>query len=286
MHLAINNRGQTAGSYIRGPDPADYGGFVRSRKGRYTTIDVDPGPSTLILDTNDRGATVGLYGDAVTLDVGSFLRKPNGAVTIVEVPGASQTGVNGINNRGALVGNYLDGDGVDHAFVMERGEVTTIDPPGSPADPDKANVIALDVNDRDRVVGCYADGNGTYHGFRYDKGRFTMVDSGGADVADIATTCAFGINNRGQVVGQYVDAAGTLHGYRWQPKRGFTTIDAPPGAPVVGPTGITGTTAVDITDRGQIVLTIGGGFFKGRAAPLGDSHRGAGLSRTVTAAGR
>ena len=71
-------------------------------------------------------------------------------------------------------------------------------------------------------------------------------------------------------MGQYVDAAGTLHGYLWQPEHGFETIDAPPGTPVVGPTGITGTTAVDITDREHIVLTIGGGFFKGRAVPIGD----------------
>ena len=244
---------------------------MRSRKGRYTKIDVAPGPSTLILDTNDRGATVGFSGDVEALEGGSFLRKANGEVTSVEVPGASETLVNGINNRGALVGNYLDADGVDHAFVMERGQVTTIVPPGSPADPDKSNVIALDVNDRDQVVGCYADGNGTYHGFRYDKGRFTLIDPpGGADVPDIATTCAFGISRRGHVVGQYVDAAGVLHGYLWHPKHGFESIEAPPGAPVVGPTGITGTTAVDITDHGHIVLTIGGGFFKGRAVPLGD----------------
>ena len=71
-------------------------------------------------------------------------------------------------------------------------------------------------------------------------------------------------------MGQYVDAAGVLHGYLWQPEHGFETIDAPPGTPVVGPTGITGTTAVDITDREHIVLTIAGGFFKGRAVPIGD----------------
>ena len=148
--------------------------------------------------------------------------------------------------------------------------MTTIEPPDSPVDPAKSNVVAFDVNDRGQVVGCYADGNGTYHGFRYDKGQFTLIDPpGGADVPEIATTCAFGINNRGQVVGQYVDAAGVLHGYQWQPERGFETIDAPPGAPVVGPTGITGTTAVDITERGHVLLTIGGGFFKGRAVPIG-----------------
>ena len=53
-------------------------------------IDVAPGPSTIVLDVNDRGTTVGAFGDAATLEVRSFLREPNGEVTIVEVPGASR----------------------------------------------------------------------------------------------------------------------------------------------------------------------------------------------------
>jgi probable HAF family extracellular repeat protein len=271
-HLAINNRGQTTGPYFRGdPGPdLDVGGFVRSPRGAYSRFDVAPGPSTWPFDINDRGSVVGAYGNAATGEGGPFLRQPNGVVTTVKVPGASINDVKGINNRGAVVGNYLDADGVDHAFLMDRGRVTTLVPPDAPDDPAAANVYVHDLNDRGQVVGCYADANGTYHGFVYDKGRFTRIDPpGGADLPTYATTCAFGINNRGQVVGQYVDAGSVLHGYLWQRGRGFETIDPPRGAPIVGPTGIRGTVAADINDRGQIVLPTPGSFYKGRVAAIG-----------------
>jgi probable HAF family extracellular repeat protein len=245
-------------------------GFVRNRTGRYTTFDVDPGPSTLPVEINDRGTTTGLYGDPATGEVHAFRRTASGEVTTIDVPGAQLTGPFGINHRGDTVGTYTDADGVNQAYVMERGEVTTLVPPGAPDDPARAQVVATDINDRGQVVGCYADGNGTYHGFRYDHGRFTEIDPpGGADVPEFATTCRFGINNRGHVVGQYVDAAGVLHGYLWQRERGFETIDLPPGTSTVGPTGVTGTVAADINDRMDILLPIPGGLYKGRAVPIG-----------------
>jgi probable HAF family extracellular repeat protein len=267
-HVGINNRGQTAGAYFR--SELDPGGFLRSRRGDYTRVDVAPGPSTLPVDINDRGTIVGLSGDAVTGEAGAFLRRPNGAVAAVEVPGAQSTGPFGVNNRGAVVGTYRDAGGVNQAFVMQRGKVTTIVPPDTPADPAASQTVATDINDRGQVVGCYADANGTYHGFRYDEGRFTRIDPpGGADVPKYATTCPFGINNRGQVVGQYVDAAGVLHGYLWERGRGFDTIDPPCGAPVVGPAGDRGTVAADINDRGEILLPIPGGLYKARPATIG-----------------
>jgi probable HAF family extracellular repeat protein len=201
----------------------------------------------------------------------AFRRAANGDVTTVDVPGAQLTGPFGINNRGTVVGTYSDADSVNQAYVMERGEVTTLVPPDAPDDPARAQVVATDINDRGQVVGCYADDNGTYHGFLYDQGRFTRIDPpGGADVAEYATTCPFGINNSGHVVGQYVDAAGVLHGYLWQRTRGFETIDPPPGAPTVGPTGVTGKPwPWTSTTAGDILLPIPGGLYKGRAVPIG-----------------
>ena len=63
VHLAINNRGQTAGSSVGSLDAVEYVGFVRSPNGRHTAIDVDLGPSTLVLDINDEGTSVGAYGN-------------------------------------------------------------------------------------------------------------------------------------------------------------------------------------------------------------------------------
>jgi hypothetical protein len=60
-HVAINNRGQTAGAYFRSLDPPDVGGFIRSRTGRYTIFDVAPGPppshSTSMIEARPSGST-------------------------------------------------------------------------------------------------------------------------------------------------------------------------------------------------------------------------------------
>jgi probable HAF family extracellular repeat protein len=272
-HTGINNRGQIVGSYDA--DGMTVRGFVRDQRGNYTSFDAAPGAITLAFDINDRGTVAGTYADPEQTQTHGFLRRPNGTVTTIDAPGASNTFVYGTNNRGAVVGSYVDADGREHGFLLERGQMTVIEHPDAPEDPAATNTAASDLNDRGQIVGYYTDANGTYHGYRYDKGRFTRIDPPGtADVAGFATTAPLGINNRGQVVGQSVDAAGVLHGYLWEQGRGFRTIDSPGGAnnacaepPNMGR--VCGTIAADINDRGQILLPAPGGFFKGRAVPIG-----------------
>jgi uncharacterized membrane protein len=260
-HLGFNNRGQIVGAYLVDEAPT-IRGFLRDERGDYKPIDVPGAAVTFPFDINDRGTLVGIYSrDLVGMQ--GFLRRPNGAVTTVDVPGASSTVPSGVNNRGAVVGCYLDDDGSPHGFLLERGIVTVIDPPGANEDVTDCNISAMDVNDRNQIVGFYPDAEGTFHGFLYHKGRFTTIDPPGAsdsartgacDGKGFAASAAFGIDNHGRVVGQYVDAAGVLHGYLWKRKRGFTTLDPPRGA---------GTVAVDINDRGQILLPAPGSFNKG-----------------------
>jgi uncharacterized membrane protein len=270
VHIGLDNRGHTVGSFT--PDGATLRGFLREQRGDYTSFDATPDAlATLPFDVNDRGTAVGFYA-AGEIDgdfaVHGFLRRPNGTITTVDVPGALSTVASGINNRGAVVGNFVDSDG-GHGFLLDRGEVTPIDPPGAiPKDPNASpvdgNIAAFDINDRNQIVGFYPDANGTFHGFLYDRGRFTTIDhpdasdagrsGGGCDGKGFAASAAFGINNRGQVVGQYVDDDGVLHGYVWERKRGFRTIDPPRGGETV---------AVDINDRGQILLPAPGSFNKG-----------------------
>ncbi|MBO0832340.1 MAG: hypothetical protein J2P29_10250 [Actinobacteria bacterium] len=263
-HTAINNRGQIAGSYA--PDQSTVRGFIRDSDGHYTAFDGAPGATTFALGMNDNGTVVGAYG---VTEAHGFVRSPDGVVTTVDVPDSLSTTLYDINNRGVLVGGYVDADGREHGLRLDRGVLTTIDPPGSPANPQARNTDAVDINDKGQIVGFYADVEGTYHGYLYANGRFTRIDPpGAANVPNFATTVPWGINDRGQVVGQYVDAAGVLHGYLWQPGRGFTTIDPPqitsfdfgvPGA---------GTIAADINDRGQILLPAPGGLYKGRLATI------------------
>jgi probable HAF family extracellular repeat protein len=261
-HLGLNNRSQIVGTYLPDPAAPTFRGFLRDKRGDNKRIDIPGAAGTFPFDINDRGTIVGLYSRDL-VKVQSFLRRPNGAITTLDVPGAASTSVSGVNNRGTVVGCYLEDDGSPHGFRLERGIVTVIDPPEANQDATDCQIQAFDINDLGQIVGYYPDAQGTFHGFLYHKGRFTTLDhpdasntarSGACDGMGFGASAAFGIDNRGRVVGQYVDPAGVLHGYLWERKRGFRTIDPPSGA---------GTVAVDINDRGQILLPAPGGFSKG-----------------------
>ena len=62
-HTAINNRGQTVGTYDDGAGPP-FRGFLRDRRGRFTRFDVPGASSTLPLGINDQGHVVGFYADS------------------------------------------------------------------------------------------------------------------------------------------------------------------------------------------------------------------------------
>jgi hypothetical protein len=60
--VGINNRGQIAGGYVE-DDGESAHGYVRDRRGRFTTIDVPRAAWTLSYDLNDRRQIVGIYGN-------------------------------------------------------------------------------------------------------------------------------------------------------------------------------------------------------------------------------
>jgi uncharacterized membrane protein len=124
-----------------------------------------------------------------------------------------------------------------HAFLLDDGEFTTIDPPGASGE----LTFAIGINDHGQIVGYYLDACGTFHGFLRDKkGDFTIIDHPDSPLG----TVALDINNRGEIVGVYGDAEETTHGFLRDRRGGFTAID-PPGASF--------TEAVGINGRGQIV---------------------------------
>jgi uncharacterized membrane protein len=143
----INNRGEIVGLYAATePDasgsvpPNTIHGFVW-RKGLFRTIDVPGAIGTIAFDVNDRGEVVGIYADPKAGDPkgtthGFRLRKgvfstidPPGAVDIEGTPGFQATAPLGINTRGQVVGQYADARG-PHAYLLDKGRYTTIDPRG------------------------------------------------------------------------------------------------------------------------------------------------------------
>jgi uncharacterized membrane protein len=188
----INDRGEIVGKYPTADNV--YHGFLRSRSGRYSRIDVPGAMGTYATKINDRGQIVGMY-NLVNPRVGApgtkgFLLE-RGRFTTIDVPGSVYTQAYGINDHGVVVGEYLDGGGRYHGYRWERGRFTTIDVPGSVA------TSVTDINDHGDIVGLHAeDLDGGSHGFVRSRGVVTSFDAPGARF-----TIAWGINDRRQVVG-------------------------------------------------------------------------------------
>jgi probable HAF family extracellular repeat protein len=108
LAAAIDDHGQVAGAY--GDTEGTQHGFLRDKKGAFTTIDhpdaapgIDAG--TLLLGANNRGQIVGQYLDADLRCHGFLLSR--GAFTAIDDPDAlSTTGAGDINDRGQIVGFY------------------------------------------------------------------------------------------------------------------------------------------------------------------------------------
>ena len=150
----INNHGEMVGSYTAGGKLL---GFVRDRKGRFTTIAPPGAAATLVTDINDRGDIVGdssevsadaLFSDG---DGDSFLLDKR-VYRGIEFPGAVRTVVNAINNRGEMAGSYVDAGGTWHGFVRNRkGRYVSTD------HPDEAGLgtTLYSINDRGQTTGSY-----------------------------------------------------------------------------------------------------------------------------------
>jgi probable HAF family extracellular repeat protein len=259
--IGITNAGLIVGKFNDGTTSSGPGanehGFVRSRSGRFTVIDLPGIRATTPFRSNDKGQIVGAYSRTF----GRVGDDPNrrgflldrGKVTWLDVPGSIYTQPFGINNRGQVVGEFQDAGGVYHGFTWERGRFTTVDVPGA-----VGNTV-LDINDKGQMVGFSIDpANPTVaYGYLLSNGRFTRITVPGASL-----TIAFGINNRGQIVGAATTAdSGVTRGFLLAAgvQGPFTRIEVP---------GSTTTASLDVNDLGQITGSYG------RSAPAAGGHHG------------
>jgi probable HAF family extracellular repeat protein len=246
---AINNLGKITGNFIDADDA--YHGFLRDRRGRFTTIDMPGALATQPSDLNDLDQIVGTYSTTARqpqapdakprgflLDRGRFIR--------IDVPGALQTRANGINTRRQVVGEYVDATGSVHGFLWDRGRFTTIDVPGVAA------TSLANINDLGQMIGGYikdlTEQPLTLHGFQLDKGRVTTFDAPPGPITFVLSN-----NNRGQIVGIGA-TGGVTDGGTFPTVRGFLLRKGIRGpiAPIAFP-GAPNTLPNGINDRGQIV---------------------------------
>jgi uncharacterized membrane protein len=226
-YVDINNRGEIVGFY-NDAEGATTTGFLRSKRGRFTSIDVPGSQVTGPLKVNDRRQVVGIYLDADgkpnpdgTMPPGvlhGFLWD-DGDFQTIDVPGAVATLPTGINNRGQMVGSYIDAEGAYHGFLRNRrGAVTDIrEAPG--ADPRMGGTQPVAINDRGQIVGLAYDARGGSRGFQLERGVLTMIDA----TRDAVFTRPVDINKRGQIVGDY----GTRPPARVRSSRAGTPTEPP-----------------------------------------------------------
>lgn len=211
----INNDGSVVGYYF---DAAGNGhGFLRSRQGKFTTID-DPNASgyTEIRTINDLGVVAGFYLDASGTPHG-FVREPNGFFADIDGPGALGTTCGHINVEGEIGCQYFDAAGVFHALLRyPGGTLVTIDAAGAGTASDTGTFIGFQqaLNAEGQVTGEYADANNGYHGYlRFADGRqveFT-VPGGGTDNAN--GTYPASLNSFGTITGFSYDPSGFPQGF-------------------------------------------------------------------------
>jgi hypothetical protein len=123
LTTALNNRGETAGTFVDavpGDDgqlpPGSRNGFVRDRRGGSTKFDGPGGEDVAVFGLNNRGQATGVYIDPGAVPgpdgllppgaVHGFIRERSGRITGFDVPFPYLHAISDINDRGETVGFY------------------------------------------------------------------------------------------------------------------------------------------------------------------------------------
>jgi probable HAF family extracellular repeat protein len=249
--LAINDRGQVAGFGNNGVrDPLsffDWGTQTRSfiwQDGVMRDLGTLGGPDAAMTTMNARGQ---IAGDSLTSDTPNpvtgvptqdpFLWTAGHMRDLGTLGGAHST-TNWLNDHGQVVGDSaLAGDQTAHPYLWDGERLRDLGTLGGNFG------SATYINDAGDVVGfATPPGNSTVHAFVWKHG--VMTDLTGP--ASPQCTIPEAINSHGQIVGHTCDESDAL---LWRDGRQFDL------GSLVASSGVRLTSAVYISDRGQIVAT-------------------------------
>jgi hypothetical protein len=161
-----NPEGTSVGTYTNTSGVTH--GFVLTRKGIFTSLDVPGSTATTPNLIDPQGTIVGSYLDASNVSHGFILQ--GGNFTTLDFPGAAGTVLTGISPTGEMSGFTCVAascvNGTFHSFVVSRtGVFTSFDPPGAIT----SNTAC--VSPSGTVFGDYTDASGVGHGYVLATGR-------------------------------------------------------------------------------------------------------------------
>jgi probable HAF family extracellular repeat protein len=203
-------------------------------------IDAPGALSTSTNAINDREMIVGAYlsegssARTAFMQIGRFFTAINHPDTAPGFPTIPWE----VNNRGEIVGLFFGIDGNFRAFLLSRGEFTTISIPNA------LTSAAHGINNQGKVVGSFTDFSLSTRGFLFDGSAVTIID-----VPNSNGTEPLGINDKNQIVGTFCTLRDCIiqnlgsHGFLLS-EGVYRTIDVPNSA---------STSITAINNLGQIV---------------------------------
>jgi uncharacterized membrane protein len=217
---AINDSGVIVGQYDVGLHSH---GFLLTGgvHGTYTTVDVPPGPDTLIYGINNLGDFAGYTGDLSTIGQTHGFVSIGGVITQIDVPGAIETEAFAVAWDGTVVGSYLEyvnGIAVWYGFVRgPQGNLVGFQVPNS------RSIFPFGINNEaGLIVGTYWDNSARPHGFVYNYvADLAALDGASANpvrTVSVQTvdypgryrTRLFGVNAKGVLVGYVISKGPTV----------------------------------------------------------------------------
>jgi len=203
----------------------------------YRTLDYPGASQTIFWGLNDLNELAGQFSiaggtaHAMTYRFGRF--EPLDP----DMLGENFSAAGGPTDTGATFGGYADASGLQHGFVIHRGQFETVDFPGH------LNSNVDGVNLFGTILGVYWDADGTFHGILRHHGNDTPFAVPGA-----VDTYPLGINDEGESVGFWRTGPSVVNGFFRDASGQISTLNVPDASRTV---------AFAINDRGQVA-----GYFR------------------------